>query len=696
MKLSKIFLSVGLGVLAISGTSALVATSSQKVNEQPAMASAEDGYTTYYSGDLGFATRDPNDTRIILGDAEHGEQSKGSALAAKSEQIFTFKKTRTNYWMGVGGYAVYVSNDTTIRFIYLGYSTSTNYSRNAEVSNLVLKTADGATALTSVTGDDKLFTNYTTAVIRFDLSNPSAVKAHFHVIYNDVEYYTFNGSTLIDTVTYTHQCSGFDSSDLNKAMCGYNGTDGGLSIIKFENYDNERNLEPLLSPGNRAFSYSYIGDFFFDLNVSEQIFTNPAYLNDHLNSFKDYHNQTINLSDGIIINGKTFRYWVNSTDEDLTYPSSNGVHSFPLNAGNAFAPVAIEIQALAICFKFNTTYFPSDSIVITFKANLFKGYYDGNTFILPHDVTFKATINEARISTAGENITFSKQPVETVQQYRITDPSNWGEKTAAGGAKYTQYVLWTNVPRSTSIDQACPADHYRFIYENILINGKSILFYNVWGRANSKDFTDLGNNVQNPDYETTHPTGSANRDYDQAINISIATDQSNYVIFVYIPNQLVADRSMGSLSFELRDGSAWLTPDGIVRINCAPSDRYVVEAFVENEMHMFDYTSEQGYCKDNEHHYYLTAKQAYNALTTEQKAAFQNASCFIPAKLRYEAWAAANSDAAPYDGNNAISSSIGIFSANEKNDMATVIIVISFLASISLVGLILFRKRKHN
>lgn len=699
MKLSKKICTLGVSLIALSGVAVTAAVMSfKKTPEKLAPVqevAADDDYSVYYSGDLGFATRDANDTRIVLGDADHGEQAVGAALAAKSEQRFTFKKTRSNYWMGVGGYAIYVSSDTTIRFLYLSHSSSGNYGRNAEVSNLVLKTADGATELTSVTGDNKLFTDYTSAVIRFDLSNPSAVKAHFHVIFNGVEYYTFNGSTLIDTVTYTHQCSGFADSYLDKAMCGYNGTDGGLSIIKFQTYDNERNLEGLMVPGTRAFSYSYISDFFFDIDLTEQIFTNTAYLNDHLDYFKDYSNQAINLPDGILINGKTFRYWVNAVDEDLAYPSSSGVHSFPLNAGNNFAPVALEIKASKLCFKFNTRYFPSDSIVITFKAGVFKGYYNGNTFVLPKDLTFKSSLDPVNVHTAGQNVIFAENPEESVENYRITDPQNWGEKTADGGAKYTQYVLWTNVPRSANITDGVPADHYRYIYENILVNGKTILYYNAWARANSKDFTDWSNNVQNPDYETTHPTGSANHMYDQAMNLTIATDQSNYVIFVNIPNQLVTDLSLGAISFELRDGSAWVTPSGVARINCAPADRYVVEDFVEGPMHMFDYTSELGYCADNEHHYYLTAKQAFNALTNEQKEAFQNANCFKPAKARFEAWASANGDANPYDNVNGISSMNRLSPARENLNVFTIIIIVASVTFICLTSSIIIVKKRR-
>ena len=699
MKLSKLFVGIGLGALALGGTSALVIANSRESNSQPAVASAADGYTTYYAGDLGFATRDSNDTRIVLGDADHGEQAVGNvSLAAKSEQIFNFKRTRSNYWMGVGGYAVYVSSDTTIRFLYLGYSSSTYYSRNAEISNLVLKTADGATALTDVTGDNILFANYTTAVIRFDLSNPSAVKAHFHVIYNGVEYYTFNGSTMIDEVTYTHTCSGFAESYLDKAMCGYNGTTGGLSVIKFETYDNIKNLSNLFTGASAAvFSYSYIGDFYFGINISEQIFKKTGYLNDHLTdgTYKNKSGSNINLSDGLIINGKTIGEWVSFSDSGMTFPDNTGVHNFPMSVGGQFSPIAIEFAGTSFQFKIVHDYVTMDSLVITFKAGVFEGYNEdtNNTYKLSEDVTFYSTLEDTDstgINSASTSVKIVRATNETVHtDYKITNLAYNGLKQNSHNYDYHQYTIWTNIPRNSMMTYGWTQDHYRYLYNNVLVNGKPVSWLNDWARGNSKDATD--------EYETKHATGSANPVFDMAVQLQIATDQTNFVMFIYIPVQLLTDLGLGTPEVTLRDASAWLTPSGVIRFNCTPEERYAVEAYVAENMHMDDYTVEQGYCADNEHHYYLTAKQAFNALSAGEQAAFQNASCFADAKDRYEAWARANGDANPYDGNNGISSS-GILNPIKNNASSMIIVIAAAIAALSTLAAAFFiaRKRKHN
>ena len=64
-----------------------------------------------------------------------------------------------------------------------------------------------------------------------------------------------------------------------------------------------KDLSTIVSPGTRNFSTSYIGNFFFDFNTSEQIFSRTGYMNDHLNEFLDENGNPINLADGIIING---------------------------------------------------------------------------------------------------------------------------------------------------------------------------------------------------------------------------------------------------------------------------------------------------------------------------------------------------------------------------------------------------------
>ena len=693
MKLSKHFIALGALALVLGGASGLVlANKASSKTEQIAKADSE--YTIYRCDDLGFATRDPNDTRIVKGDSDGGVQTKGNVLSEKSELRFTFKKTLDNYWIGVGGYAVYVSSSTTVRFLYLGYNSNGQYSRNYDIGGVKMMTADGSTDLATVDGG-KLFTNYTNAVLRVDLSNPSAAKIEFYVELNGVTYYPFSGSTKLDVVTYTHQASGFSSEDQYRAMAGASASDSGISILKFQSH--EKSLDNIISIGTTSFHYSAIDNFFFNFQLSEQIFNDLMYFNDHagVNAFKDASGNFIDILNGLVINGQTFGYWKNFDASDTVFPRNDGVTMFPMNVGGVFSPVSVEAKANSLDFKTVVEYIPMDGMEITFKAGLFAGYCNGVTYTLNNDLTFHSVITT---SNSPARVMLTK--VETWESTRLGVKSvdDWGEQTASQGGKFHRYAMWTNIPRDTAnIKQGCPADNYRYIYDNILMNGRTISHYQAWARGNSKDFSDLSDaTTQNPAYELGHPTGSANVNYDLAIRVTIVTDQPNYVFFFDVPNQLVTDISLDSPTFALRDGSDWYSLKNgnsvIVRYDAVGNteDKTVVENFAETALHMSDYNENLGYCNDSEHHYYLTAKAAFNQLSETQKVAFQNNAHFAGARARFEAWAAANNDAAPYDGNDSVVSTsnpgvIHLMNDNANNLVVTIVIAV-LLTSVLGVG----------
>ena len=502
----------------------------------------------------------------------------------------------------------------------------------------------------------------------------------------------------------------FTTDTKHDKFCGFvlkaGDMDGSLVVADIRTYKTAvTDLETVFPESfNMNFSYDYIDNGFFDISLTERIFTTTAYINDHYNEFLDVDGNVIPLRDGIIINGKTLQEWIDYVPETITYPRYSGVTCFPVRAGSQFNPIAIEAAATALSFKFSLEEIPLDSVVVTFKAGLFYGYYNNTTFTLDKDITYYANVTT---SNGPSRIVFSKTPnwIETYQG--ISHVADWGEETASQGGKYHRWLIVTNIVRDTvNIQQACPADNYRYMFDNILMNGKSLAHYNAWARGNSKDFTDLADaSTQNPDYEVGHPTGSANTRYDLALRIEVITDQARYYLAISVPNQLLVDLSMvGNPTFALRDGSAWLSivddQSKVVRYNAQTNaDFAAVTAFANNSLHMADYNESLGYCKDNEHHYYLTAKAAYNALTDSQKAMFRTWGEFAAAKARYEKWAEFNGDAAPYDGNDTIvsSNSINDLSRNVSRDYVMIAVTIASVLSISAVGVFfLLKKKKHN
>ena len=110
-------------------------------------------------------------------------------------------------------------------------------------------------------------------------------------------------------------------------------------------------------------------------------------------------------------------------------------------------------------------------------------------------------------------------------------------------------------------------------------------------------------------------------------------------------------------------------------------------------MHM-DYTSNLGYCSDSEHHYYSSAKSAFNGLNDHQRNLFINNSAYANEYARLCEWARINGDS--INSNNKLEQFKGTI-LKTGSDKATIIIISIVAVSLLTVGgYFLLRKRKEN
>ncbi len=117
----------------------------------------------------------------------------------------------------------------------------------------------------------------------------------------------------------------------------------------------------------------------------------------------------------------------------------------------------------------------------------------------------------------------------------------------------------------------------------------------------------------------------------------------------------------------------------------------MVRNFVEDYMHMDDYTVSEGRCLDSSsYHYYRTAKNALLALGSVCVEVFQSNDDFNTAQARYETWAGFNHDANPYSAS--ASNKIGNMISN--NSYAVLIVVIGVLVASSIMAFIIFKKKR--
>lgn len=118
-----------------------------------------------------------------------------------------------------------------------------------------------------------------------------------------------------------------------------------------------------------------------------------------------------------------------------------------------------------------------------------------------------------------------------------------------------------------------------------------------------------------------------------------------------------------------------------------------LETFIDNYMHM-DYTDNLGYCSDSTHHYYATAKDAFNDLNEHQRKLFTSNSAYLVEWTRLSTWASKNGDSLNAT---SILSSAKVVKLNITNgNNYIVIVLVSGLTVISIIGFFALKNKKKD
>ena len=125
----------------------------------------------------------------------------------------------------------------------------------------------------------------------------------------------------------------------------------------------------------------------------------------------------------------------------------------------------------------------------------------------------------------------------------------------------------------------------------------------------------------------------------------------------------------------------------------ASEDCVGLESFIDNYMHM-DYTDNLGYCSDSTHHYYATAKDAFNDLNEHQRKLFTSNSAYLVEWTRLSTWASKNGDSINAT---SILSSAKVVKLNITNgNNYIVIVLVSGLTIISIIGFFALKNKKKD
>lgn len=118
-----------------------------------------------------------------------------------------------------------------------------------------------------------------------------------------------------------------------------------------------------------------------------------------------------------------------------------------------------------------------------------------------------------------------------------------------------------------------------------------------------------------------------------------------------------------------------------------------LESFIDTYMHM-DYVDNLGYCNDSEHHYYSTAKSAFNGLNDHQRTIFTTNPAYLTEWTRLSTWASKNGDTL----NSSSFLAVGKLAYNKiaQGGISTAILVVIGTSTLSIaVAYFLFRKKKQ-
>lgn len=120
-----------------------------------------------------------------------------------------------------------------------------------------------------------------------------------------------------------------------------------------------------------------------------------------------------------------------------------------------------------------------------------------------------------------------------------------------------------------------------------------------------------------------------------------------------------------------------------------------LETFITNYMHM-DYVENLGYCKDTEHHYYSSAKAAFNELNDHQRSLFTGNSAYTSEWNRLSTWATFNGDSLN-ENTNQLEMNPGLSSNIYENNNTSLIVIISLsVVSMASIGVLIYLKKKKH
>ena len=126
-----------------------------------------------------------------------------------------------------------------------------------------------------------------------------------------------------------------------------------------------------------------------------------------------------------------------------------------------------------------------------------------------------------------------------------------------------------------------------------------------------------------------------------------------------------------------------------------------LEVYIDTYLHMSDYTTSEGWCKDEEHNYYgknteTGAKYHFNQLNAHQRSLLSSNSAYAAEWARLSAWAAANGESLNSSSMLAAARITPLANIVGNTNTVAIIVIISMVSVTAIGGYFFLRKRKEN
>ncbi len=283
-----------------------------------------------------------------------------------------------------------------------------------------------------------------------------------------------------------------------------------------------------------------------------------AWLNDKVDGIAD----GLDLGNNLVINGLTFNE-IKAMNLGDVYPQIDG---FCTGLAKGWGPVAVLAETDGIKLEINRGFADIGAMTIGLKDG-FTSVYNGVTYKVEGDLTFKATIN------ATDTYTPVFKRVEEISETPVEYASSRVTENGTANGKYNCYRTFplygaAHALKATASGQKDGyiggrylCDNYLYLKEYIKIDGYSINYWNI-AKYDSSEIDC-----------TTNPKGTNSKQYNLPI---VATINTNGEFQIYIHTEWAASVGIDLNNFTITfvSGMPYVDGDGNV---CRTTNEYVAD-----------------------------------------------------------------------------------------------------------------------